>query len=688
MIPRKSQPPTARKPASGRLIRSFLLGALLALWMVGLIARLYHLQVIQYVELLARAQRQHQRTLEVAPQRGTVYDRQMHPLAMSLPVDSVCAVPTEIPDPQMAANLLAPILESDAADLMKRFKTYRSFCWVKRKVSAEVAGRVRELNLKGIYFQKEMKRFYPKGELAAQVLGCVGMDDNGLAGVEYEMNQTIRGRPGRVLVAEDAHRQSFRSWEWEGQPGKNVVLTLDENIQYVVEKALSEAVRKWRAASGTVMVQNPYTGEILALAAEPTFNPNDYAKSEPGAHINRAIGWVYEPGSTFKLVTVAAALEERLTNPHEVIDCQQGSILLTGHIIHDHKPFGYLTVEQVLAESSDVGAIKLGLRLGEERLHRYICRFGFGSRTAVDLPGEECGLLKSPSHWSGISAAEISIGQEVGVTPLQLLTAYSAIANGGILFQPRVVRDIFRGGVHDPFPPAPGRRVVSEQTAELMRQMLAEAVEHGTGVPARLNGYSAAGKTGTAQKIDASGSYSKVHYVSSFVGFAPRQKPAITILVVIDSPVGAIYGSEVAAPVFRSLAEQTLGYLNIPQDNPSWWPQVASSAPAGFPRERRGNRAESFHLDSEPPEAATPSVQLVSLTKSSSELSQGTVVLTEGALLTVPDLTGLAVRQVVEKCQERGLNLYLRGDGLAVKQRPQAGVHVPDGTQIWVQFAR
>jgi cell division protein FtsI/penicillin-binding protein 2 len=673
---------------SGTPTRSLLLAGFLILWMMGLVARLYHLQIIEYVDLLSRAQRQQQRTIEVAPKRGVISDRQGHPLAMSLAVDSIFAVPSEIPDPPMVAKLLAPVLGLESRELEGRFKAFRSFCWVKRKASSEEATRVRALNLKGIYFQKETKRFYPKGELAANVLGHVGLDETGLAGLEYGMDGVIRGTPGRVLVASDARRQSFRSTEWQGQPGKDVVLTLDENIQYIAEKALEKARHEWKAAGGTVIVQNPTTGEILAMANQPTFDPNDFAKSSPEARNNRAIHWVYEPGSTFKIVAVAAALEERLTRPDEVINCQKGSIVLAGHTIHDHKPFGDLPVRMIVAKSSDVGVIKLALRLGEDRLYRYIRQFGFGSRTEVGLPGEERGLLRPPQFWSGISIGEISMGQEVGITPLQLAAAYSAVANDGILFQPRIVRDVFRGDEHDPISPAAGQRVVSARTAEEMKEMFADVVREGSGIPAQPDGYTAAGKTGTAQKIDASGSYSKTHYIASFVGFAPVPQPAVTILVVIDEPKGAIYGTEVAAPVFRAIAEQTLGYLNVPQDNPSRWPQVAKSTPAGSFRSIRDDGAGSSNSAPEPLGVATSPVKTVSFPKSSGREIADTVVLDDGPLVTVPDFAGMAVRQVARVCQELGLELNVRGTGLAVGQFPAARARVASGTRLLVRFAR
>jgi len=683
--------------------RALLLGATFVFWTVCLVGRLYYLQVIKYLDLLGRAQRQQQRTIEIAPERGTICDRHGYPLAMSMAVDSVYAVPAEIPDHRLVANLLAPVLGLGESELAARFDAFKSFCWVKRKVSSEEATRARQLNLKGVYFQKEMKRFYPKGELASHVLGYVGMDDNGLAGLEFAMNGDVKGRPGKVLVAADARHQSFQSKELQGEPGKKLVLTLDENIQYIAEKALAETVAKWRAAGGSIIAQNPNTGEILAMASVPSINANDFSKSDTALKLNRAVGWVYEPGSTFKLITLSAALEEGLTRPQEVIDCQMGRIVLAGHTIHDHKRFGALTVADVLAKSSDVGAIKLGLRLGAERFYRYIQSFGFGSKTEIELPGEERGLLRPPDRWSGISIGSVSMGQEIGVTPLQVITAYSAIANGGILFQPRIVREAGGGDRHDAPVPAAGRRVVSERVAGIMKQLLAGVVDHGTGITAKLDGFSAAGKTGTGQKIDSSGRYSKSDYVASFVGFAPVERPAITILVVIDSPVGQHHGTEVAAPAFRTIAEQTLGYLNVPQESPSHQPLVASSAPARSHRQVRGSSAGFPSYESESADAATSSLRSVSfgslfpllpatprnLEQSNSPSNgSGTTLISQVPLLTVPDFTGWPVRRVAEKCLALGLELNIRGTGLAVNQNPIAGARAPSGSDVVVQFSR
>jgi cell division protein FtsI (penicillin-binding protein 3) len=676
-----------------------MLGVICFVWFGCVSARLYYFQVIQYVELLSRAQRQQQHTIEVAPQRGAIFDRQMNPLAMSLGVDSVFAVPSELTQPQMVASLLAPALGVDADELRDRFQTARSFCWVKRRVTSKEASRVRDLNLKGVYFEREPKRFYPKGELAGQAVGYVGLDDKGLGGIEYTLDEQIKGKPGRVLLATDARRHTFHSTEWAGMPGKNVVLTLDEKIQYIAEKALAEEVANAHAAGGTVIVQNPNTGEILAVANQPSFDPNKFAGSSAASRLNRAVGWVYEPGSTFKLIPVAGALEEKLASPTEMIDCQGGRIVLAGHTIHDDKPHYVLSFTDMVAESSDVGAVKMGLRLGEDRLYRYIRAFGIGSKTGIELPGEERGLLQPPSRWSGISIGEMSIGQEAAVTPLQMVTMYSAIANGGILFQPRIVHDVFLGSQHDDLPPAAGHRVLSEHTAETVRKILTAVVDHGTGKSARLAGYTSAGKTGTAQKVDANGTYSHSLHIASFIGFAPATHPAVTILVVVDSPVGVYYGAEVAAPVFRSIAEQTLGYLNVPQDNPSQWPHALPPKPTKLPEQKPEDFLAFLPTDRESSGAATPlhaasftnrssSAEITPAYSSGEGVGSNTVILGDGPLVTVPDFSGWGVRRAAQECQRLGLDLNAVGSGLAVGQNPVAGSEVPSGTRIWVRMAR
>ena len=674
--------------------RGLILAGTFLFWILAIILRLYDLQIIQYVQLLARADHQQQRTVEIAPKRGIIYDRKMHPLAMSLAVDSVYAVPANIPDISMEVKLLAPILDLDAKDLAARFKTHSTFCWVERKITPQQSARIRDLDLQGIYFQKEMKRFYPDGDLAATVLGYVGMDDNGLGGLEYQFNKQIRGLSGKVLLGTDAKHRSFRSTEWRGEPGKNLVLTIDDDIQYIAQKTLALTVKKFHAEGGTVIVQNPHTGEILAMASQPTFNPNNYQKYPAMDRNNRAVSWVYEPGSTFKSVTISSVIDEKLAKPTDLIDCQMGEIRLGGRIIHDVRdilPYerkGPLTLAQVLMYSSDVGAVKMALRLGEERFYRRILLYGFDAKTGVGLPGEEVGLLQLPRHWSGVSIGQLAIGQGVGVTPLQMIRVYSAIANGGVMLQPSIVRDVDSGTDDGAPAPSLGRRIMSQKTAEVMKQMLQGVVLHGSGVAAQLVGYTSAGKTGTAQKVDATGHYSHKDYVASFIGFAPAERPAVAILVVIDTPVGAIYGAEVAAPAWKSIAEQTLRYLNVPQDNPSDSIQIASRRSAEFPVQKRKGNADNPPNNSDAVGVATRPVEPVSFSLATDMSSKGTVLLDESPLLVVPNFTGLSVRRVTEECQSLGLEIQISGSGLAVQQEPTAGASAHVGSRVWVQFAQ
>src|SRR5438105_4992063 len=525
----------ASKSPNPRL-RVYCLAGLLFLW-AGLIGyRLVVLQVVRYGEFSQRAARQQQRTVEVAPRRGVIFDRNGHELAMTVSVDSVFAVPSEIPDPGTAATLLANVLSEAPQEVLAKIQSSRNFAWIARKVDADQSSRIHGLNLKGVYFQKEFKRVYPKSELAAQVLGYVGLDDEGLGGIERSFDAQLRGKPGKMLVSVDARQRSLGSVEKQPQPGQNIVLTIDEKIQYIAERELEAAIEQSHAEAGTVVVQNPATGEILALASRPTFNPNAFRNSSLTALKNRAVSDIFEPGSTFKIVTLSAALGERLTRPDEVVDCQMGAITIFGHTIHDHKPFGTLTVSEVMQKSSDVGAIKLGLRLGDQKMDQYIRAFGFGSQTGVEVPGETRGMAKPASRWTKSSIGSISMGQEIGVSSVQLVSMISTIANDGIYTRPRIVAAQLAPGKPGTaqmqtiaYKPAAQRRVVSPMTAMEMKKILEEVVLFGTGKKAILDGYSSGGKTGTAQKIDpATGRYSATKYVASFAGFAPVYKPAVT----------------------------------------------------------------------------------------------------------------------------------------------------------------
>jgi cell division protein FtsI (penicillin-binding protein 3) len=408
--------------------------------------------------------------------------------------------------------------------------------------------------------------------LAAQVLGEVGMEDSGQSGIEHEFDDQLRGRAGKMFISVDARKQWFSDVEKQPETGDSLVLTVDKNIQYIAEKELEQAIHDTQSIAGTVIVENPHTGEILALANRPTFDPNQRKQVTPAALTNRAVSYVYEPGSAFKVVTISAALEEKLTNPDEVFDCQMGAIVYNGMRIRDAKPHGLLPVWGVLAKSSNVGTIKIALRLGEERYYKYLRAFGFGQQTGVELPGETRGLTKPPSRWSKVSIAAISIGQEIGISPIQLAAPVSTIANDGVRIAPRIVMGTTppQGSLQTvAFHPAEGQRVISSYTAAEMRSMMQKVVLEGTGREATLEGYSSAGKTGTGQKVDpATGVYSKTKYVASFAGFAPVNNPQIVVTVILDSAVGRHQGGEISAPVFKRISQQVLEYLHVPHDLP------------------------------------------------------------------------------------------------------------------------
>jgi cell division protein FtsI (penicillin-binding protein 3) len=568
------------------------------MWACAITTRLFWLQIVRHSDYVERAQKQQQRTFEVAPRRGILYDRNMRELAMTVQVDSIYAVPIEIDDKQGTARTLASIVHHDPTDtqtteseIVRRLNEGHGFAWVARRVKPEIATRVKALNLKGVYFQKEFQRFYPNGQVAAQVLGYVGLDDNGLGGLEQKFDTRLHGVPGRVFTAMDARRRVLGSVEHEPEPGQSLQLTVDENIQYMAEKALDHVMANTHADNGTVVVQDVHNGQILALAIRPTFDPNDFRHTTTALLKDHAVSDVYEPGSVFKLVTYSAAIDSNVAKPEDTIDCQGGQITLAGRVIHDDKSdrgMGVVSVATALAKSSDVAAVKLALKVGEDRFYQYIRDFGFGARTGMELPGETRGLLRPTTKWNGSSIGSIAIGQEVGVTPLQLVSMVSTIANGGTYLPPRVlmpspgtnaqgsaalqapqVRQPFRIGEELPNPLPPGaHRVISEMSAAQMRKMMEGVVLYGTGKPAQLNGYSSGGKTGTAQKIDpVTHLYSKTMHIASFAGIAPVNNPAIAVAVVIDNPKGgSYYGTAVSAPVFAEVAQQVLEYLGVSHD--------------------------------------------------------------------------------------------------------------------------
>lgn len=719
---------------SGKNSRLYLLGAFLFLWCFAICARLVVLQIFDYGKFVKQAGHQQQRAIPVAAKRGVIYDRGGHELAMSVLVDSAFAVPTEVKDLPTAVNLITRITGDDYNVVLADCRAHKTFCWVARKASDETIERINSLKLQGIHFQKEPKRFYPARDLAAQVLGSVGMEDSGQSGIEHAFDDELRGHPGKMSISVDAHRQWFADVETQPDPGDNLVLTIDKNIQYIAEKELEQAIHDTQAIAGTVIVENPHTGEILALANRPTFNPNQRKQITPAALTNRAVSYVYEPGSTFKLVTISAALEEKVTNPNELFDCQMGSIVYNGMRIRDSKPHGILPVWGVLAESSDVGAIKIALRLGEDRFYKYIRAYGFGQQTGIELPGETRGLTKPVSRWSKVSIAAISMGQEIGISPLQLAGLISTFANDGVWVAPRIVT-----GTVEPkgtpqavaFHPGASRRVISSYTAAEMRSMMQKVVLEGTGRKAILEGYSSAGKTGTAQKVDpATGAYSKTKYIGSFAGFAPVNNPQIVVAVILDSAVGLHQGGQVAAPVFNRISQQVLEYLHVPHDlplapqhqllmarmkdkdleegtldhpgEPLETAEVNDSAsePAKAPNVARapapataGDRVVQAAMR-EPVSAGSivqeSPAKAPDTNSAPSKLPvTGTVILdVEQGGIEVPSFVGKTVRGAVEAAQDIGLQLDAVGSGVARQQSPVAGTHVAAGARVTVQFGK
>src|SRR6202521_5885884 len=456
-------------------VRILILAGVALLWITAVFGRLSYLQLFRHSEYLARAQRQQKRTIEITPKRGAIYDRNMRPLAMSIPVDSAFAVPSEIKDETLAARLISGVIGTPRDVLEARLESSRSFVWIARKLPPEKAEALAALNLKGIYFQKENQRFYPKRDLASHVLGFVDLDEKGLGGIEYELDSQIRSKSEKIIVMADARQRWFDGGEALGDRGANAVLTLDEKIQYIAERELKLSIAKTHAIAGTAIVMKPNTGEILALANWPKFNPNSASDAPAEARMNRAVSALYEPGSTFKLITLAAAFDQNITRPDEVFDCENGAVYIAGHRIRDHKAFGMLKVSEILAKSSDVGAIKIALRLGAPKFYDYIRAFGFGAPTGVDMPGESKGIVRRLENWTPISIGSISMGQEVGVTPIQLVTAVSAIANGGLLIKPHVMQQIKRGEQVLPTPAALSaaepRRVIRPETAATRRRL-------------------------------------------------------------------------------------------------------------------------------------------------------------------------------------------------------------------------
>ena len=670
--------------------RVLFVAAFIGFWMLIVCFRLIHLQFSQHEGLANRARQQQQNTVETSPQRGELLDRQERQLARSVQTVSLFLDPDGIDDATLDRNAqqIAQSLGLKSAELAKQFREAHAekkrFVWIARRLDADLGTKIVALNLPGIHAQLEPKRYYPNGSLAAHILGYVGLDGQGLGGVEQFYNKKIAGEAGRLFLEKDANGKSYESYEIASKPGQSVVLTIDQSIQYQAEQALQAAVQRSRAKSGTVIVLDPRNGEILALANAPTFDPNRVADAKAETRSNWALQNIYEPGSTFKIVAFAAALEKKLARIDERIDCQMGAITVAGRVVRDHSAFGTLTIPEALAKSSNVAAIKLGIRVGDPTMYDYIKRFGFGSRTGIELPGETAGLLRKVERWQPSSIGSIAIGQEIGVTPVQMVAAFGALANDGVRITPHLIREVRNAEGTVVYRAQPEeRRVINAETAIALRGMLEGVTLRGTAKAAQLDGYSAAGKTGTAQKIDPkTRAYSATKHVASFVGFAPVSNPQVAIIVVVDEPAGAYHGGDVAAPIFREVAELILPTLGVmPDIEVKSVPELVAKV-IDDPERAAKQREEQAQSEQER-KATMPTVD-------SNGGRSGEVVYaaaTKKAML-MPDLRGRSVRDVARTCAQLGLQVEARGEGRVLKQSPEAGTEVSTGQLVYVDFGR
>ena len=538
------------------------------------IARLFYVQFFRFNYLAEIARKQHNFFVELEPRRGTIFDINLKPQAVNIPVDSLYASPNSIKekDKEIIITKLASILNVNSSYLRDRMSRKKSFIWLARKITSEQTEAIKRLNIKGLGFIRESKRSYPNSYLGSHILGFAGIDNTGLEGLELYLNKYLRGEPGWGVYLRDARQNKLDLWQQMVLPkdGYDVVLTIDEVVQYIAERELDKAFKTHNAKGACIVVMDPHTGAILALANRPTYDLNDHAGVNKDVTRNRAICDMFEPGSVFKVVTASAAFEEKRVKEEDRFFCENGEYRVANHILHDHEPKGWLTFREVIEESSNIGTVKVAQMLGPDIVYRYMKLFGFGNKTGIDMLGEINGIAKSPRQWSKVSISAIPIGQEVGVTAIQLAAAYSVFANGGQLMRPYIIQEV-RDKQKEAIrrnSPVMISKVLSLDTASRMRKILTGVVEEGTGKLAKMEGLSAAGKTGTAQKLEPNGAYSHSKFVASFIGFAPAEEPLVTIVVMVDEPHPNYYGGVVAAPVFKNVAHDVIKYLKtIQQEN-------------------------------------------------------------------------------------------------------------------------
>ncbi|MFZ4854863.1 MAG: penicillin-binding protein [Desulfuromonadaceae bacterium] len=644
-------------------IRIIMIGTVFGLIFLNVVGRSFYLQILQHEILEKKADKQHQHKIDLTPARGSILDRNGTTLAESIHMDSCYAEPRRIKDVTGTAAVLSPILGIPKGELVTKLSVNKSFIWVERWLAPEVALRVKNMKLPGIGFAPESKRFYPNMEIAAHVVGFTGRDPNGLEGIERKYDSTILGNTGYMITERDALGRNIAIMDTvikDSSPGKSVILTLDKTIQFIAEKELAKAVTDSKAKGGMVLVMESDTGKVLAMANYPTFNPNAYSRYSLAELRNHVVADSFEPGSTFKVFTIAAALDSNTVKESDIYNCENGSYRIAGRTIHDDHPHSRLTVSEIIKYSSNIGSAKIGFKMGEGKLSSYLRNFGFGARTGIDLPGEAVGNLKKHSYV--IDLATTSFGQGVSLSAIQLTTALSAIANGGNMMKPYLVEQILddNGAVVQKFEPQIVRRVISPETALKVTKMMETVTgEGGTGTKAALDGYRVAGKTGTAQKVDpVTHTYSSKR-IGSFVGFVPADKPKLTIAVIIDEPQGIKYGGIVAAPAFREIAQNSLAYLKIQPTLP-----LTAKVKPGDTKV-----------------AATVADDYESEDFVSDDGEESSI---EGEVM--PNFQGMSMRRVLQVMEKRGINIRLIGSGRAAEQSPPPGQKIRGDGKVWIKF--
>ena len=633
-----------RRSYQGNRLRLGVAKVLFVFLFVVVGGRAFQLQVLQGEKLKRLGERQHLKEWIVLPKRGAVMDRAGEPLALSLEAQSVYVRPHRIHDAATVTRALAKILNLNIVEVKQKMTSDKPFVWIKRQISPQEAEQIQALRADGIGMFYEPNRYYPQGQLAGQVIGFVGRDSEGLEGLELHYNDYIRGETGSSVIERDALGRRVLVQGVEGlqiPPGGDIHLTLDMSVQHLAEKELEATISKYRAKAGVAIVVEPSTGEVLALANYPSFNPNNFSKQSPQQKRNRAVADSFEPGSTFKTILAAAALEEGVVGKDDLFYCEMGKYAYAGKFIHDTHPHGWLPFSKILQVSSNIGFTKVAEKLKRERYFKYIEKFGFGQITGIDAPGEAPGLLRRPESWSAIDLATHAFGQGIAATPIQMVMAYAAIANGGFLMRPYLVRRVVgpKGEVLLENQPRVVRRVISEKTSRLLASMLKEVTnEGGTGMMAKVEGFEVAGKTGTAQKADlAHGGYAAAKRVASFVGFVPADAPKLVALVLVDEPEVNVYGGVVAAPVFRNIARGALRHLAVAPQKPDLVPAAVGQAELPV---RRALKKETA---------------------------------ADGSSSAVPDFVGLSLREAVEKARAMSVKVKMRGNGYVVRQSPAPG---------------